>query len=197
MSIFFIIFEIFFKLGFFSFGGGYVMIPMIERELTAKGIALMPQDIANITAIAGMSPGPVAVNAAVGFGYKVGGVLGMLSAALGVALPCAIIVVIVAAFFFKIYENKTVQSALYGLRPVITGIIAYAAINMAMKNGMLLSQIKDIPQKGWNFIAGGTHIFDVKSMVIAIGVFILLAKTKVHPIIIILSTGILGIFMFI
>lgn len=175
MSAFFIMFLIFFKLSFFSFGGGYAMLPMIEQELLHYGITLQSQQITDITAVASMAPGPVAVNAAVAFGYQVGGIWGVVGAFLGVSIPCAIIVIVVATFFFKVYNNEYVQGALKGLRPVIVGIVAYAALNMAMKN----------------------HLYtDWSGILIALAAFGLLLKTKVHPIAIILGSGVLGILLY-
>ena len=75
------LFIIFFKLGFFSFGGGYTMIPLIEQQLNNYGIMLTPEILSSVVAIAGVCPGPVGINLAIGFGYSLGGPLGVAAAA--------------------------------------------------------------------------------------------------------------------
>src|SRR5690554_4040648 len=118
MPILIKIFLMFAKLSVFSFGGGYVMFPMLLDDIEHNGI-LTTRQITDVIAIAGMSPGAVAVNAAVGTGFKVEGVAGVIMAFLGIAIPCAVIVIIVASFFFRVYNHVLVKHALYGLRPVI------------------------------------------------------------------------------
>lgn len=189
------LFLMFVKLSMFSFGGGYVMIPIMLQELEKNAWA-SAADVADVVAIAGMCPGPVAVNASVGIGYKVAGIKGVIAAFLGVALPCAIIVILVATFFFKVYKNPNVQYALYGLRPVITGIIFYASVKLALKNGMLFSAKNTLLSNGYNIMLKGQHLFEVKSILLALTSFILLTKTKIHPIVIIIGSGILGYILF-
>lgn len=194
------LFIMFAKLSAFSFGGGYVMIPIMMQELEKNGL-IDPSKVTDVVAIAGMSPGPVAVNAAVGLGYYVSqinnmGAWGILPAFLGIALPCAIIVIVAATFFFNVYKNKHVQAALYGLRPAIAGIVLYAAVKLAMGNGIFFSHIDTLIKIGYNVIMRGYHIAEVKSLVIFAATFLLLTKTKIHPIFLILSAGIAGIFLF-
>lgn len=183
------------KLCVFAFGGGYVIIPGLISisELNHWATA---SELTEVVAIAGMAPGPVAVNAAVGFGYKVGGFPGALAALSGVILPCAFIVITTAAYFSKINKHPLVQSALYGLRPVITGIILYASINIAVKNGIICSAPGELIKSGINVFAGSLHLFEIKSAFITVITFLLLAKTKVHPAFIIFGAGILGIAAF-
>jgi len=200
MSIMTTLFLMFAKLAAFSFGGGYVMIPIMMQELE-KNQLIDPSKVTDVVAIAGMSPGPVAVNAAVGLGYYVSqlnnmGAWGILPAFLGIALPCAIIVIVVATFFFNVYKNKHIQAALYGLRPAIAGIVLYAAAKLAMTNGIFFSHIDKLIKTGYNIIISAHHIVEVKSLVIFAVTFILLAKSKIHPIFLIIASGIAGIFLF-
>lgn len=195
MKVLLTIFTMFVKLSTFSFGGGYVMIPIMLSELESNGLISASQ-VTDIVAIAGMSPGPVALNAAVGLGYKVSFFSGALAAALGILIPNITIVIIAAISFFKIYKSKYVASAFYGLRPVVTGIILYAAVSFALKNGIVAADSKHLITSGYNFMISGKHIFEVKSLLLIIASFIMLFKTKVHPIFIIITSGFIGTLIF-
>jgi chromate transporter len=195
MNTLFSIFTMFVKLGTFSFGGGYVMIPIMLSELEKNGLT-SAAEVTDIVAIAGMSPGPVALNAAVGLGYKVASFQGMMAAALGILIPNVTIVTLAAMFFFKIYKSKYVSSAFYGLRPVVTGIILYAAVSFAIKNGVIAASTDHLINSGNNIFLAGKHIFEVKSLMLIVSSFILLFKTKIHPIVIIIASGALGTLIF-
>jgi chromate transporter len=187
------LFFIFFKLGFFSFGGGYTMIPLVEQQLRTSGIEILPETISAITAIAGISPGPVGVNLAIGFGYNLGGVLGVVAAFIGVALPSLITVIIVATVFEKIYHSKYLKWALSGLKPIVVGIILYAAISMAMKNGIFFA-VKPIADS-INLTASGFY-FNVVSIIIFAAALFAMIKTKIHPFFMILTGAALGCLFF-
>ncbi len=193
------IFLLFVKISAFSFGGGYVAFPIIQ-EANETYAWMGYTELSNILALAGMSPGPVAINGAVGVGYKVAGIPGVFAAFLGIAVPCAIIVTLVATFFFKVYKKPAVSNILYILRAVIAGVILYAGVNFALKNGMILAGVFEKSSKmiegGWNVMSSSVHLFEVKSIVMSVAVFFMLLKTKVHPIFIILGGGVLGIFIF-
>jgi chromate transporter len=189
------IFLMFAKLSTFSFGGGYVMIPIMLSELERNGLASASQ-VTDIVAIAGMSPGPVALNAAVGLGYKVASFSGAFASALGILIPNCTIVILAASFFFKIYKSKYVTSAFYGLRPVVTGIILYAAVSFALKNSIIAANSDKLINSGYNFFLGGAHIFEVKSIVLVIAAYMTLLKTKVHPIAVIAISGTVGTIIF-
>ena len=171
------------------------MFPMLISEVE-KNVLLSTAEISDVLAIAGMSPGAVAVNAAVGTGFKLAGLQGAIASFLGIAVPCAIIVIVVATFFFKVYAHPLVRSALYGLRPVITGIILYAAYKIASVNGIIASATAHLLKEGWNLSISSVHLFEIKSLLIAAFSFLLLTKTKVHPVLLIVSSGIVGIFIF-
>ena len=94
----------FFKIGLFSFGGGYAMIPMIQKEIEINGW-LAASEFVDIIAIAEMTPGPIAINSATFVGYKTAGFFGGMVATMGVALPSIILVFIVSSFFFKIQKT--------------------------------------------------------------------------------------------
>jgi chromate transporter len=183
----------FFKLGFFSFGGGYTMIPLIEQKLKATGIEILPETISNIIAIAGISPGPVGVNLSIGFGYELGTFLGVTAAFIGVALPSLITVIIVATIFEKVYHSKYLKWALMGLKAIVVGIILYAGINMAIKNGILFAA-KPIANSINIAISG--YNFNLLSIIIFVAAFITMIKTKLHPIFMIIIGAGLGCLFF-
>lgn len=193
MSIIAILFFMFLKLGFFSFGGGYSMIPLIEQALSDNAIDIAPDVVANITAIAGMSPGPVGVNLAIGFGYELAGIPGVISAALGVSLPSLITVVIIASIFEAVYKSNLFGWALDGLKPIIVGIILYAGVSLAMKNGIAFAS-SAIENSANIELMGG--YFNIASVIMFIGGLIALIKYKMHPIILVCSGAIAGIMIF-
>lgn len=178
-----------------AFGGGYVMIPSLIKASEAHHWATA-SDLADILAIAGMSPGPVAINAAVGYGYKVAGIPGAFASFSGVAVSCGAIVVLVAAFFFRIYRHPKVQAALYGMRPVITAVILFAAIGIALKNNILGAAPENYIGKGIYLPGWGHGLIELKSLAIGAVAFILLLKTKTHPLLLIAGAGLLGILLF-
>ena len=178
------------KLCLFAFGGGYVMIPLALKELEDNHLA-SAGELADFVAIAQMSPGPVAVNAAVGLGYKIAGYWGALSAFLGMVVPNTIIILVVAVFFFKIYENPRVKAIFYGLKPATTGIILYAAAKIALKDEIVQISGYLFSKKEFLFI----HL-ELKSILIAVIAFFILKMTKLHPIFLIVGSGLLGMLLF-
>lgn len=173
------LFATFFKIGLVSFGGGYAMLPLIDREVTNRHW-IPPEQFIDIIAVAGMSPGPIATNSAILIGYNVNGVAGAAAATLGMVLPSLLVILLVASFFFRIQENPMVQSAFYGLRPVITGLIFFAGLTFAVRNG----------------IVGGPQLVNPLSFLIALSSLGLLFFTRVHPVFVILLSGSVGIFLY-
>lgn len=122
MEVLIKLFFAFFKIGLFTFGGGYAMIPLIQEEVTKNGW-LTAEEVIDIVGIAESTPGPIAVNLATFVGTSQMGVLGALVATLGVILPSFIIILLIAIIFKKIMDNKYVKSILKGINPVIIGLI--------------------------------------------------------------------------
>ncbi|MCG8500435.1 MAG: chromate transporter, partial [Firmicutes bacterium] len=120
----------FFKIGLFTIGGGYAMIPLITRDLVGNGWMTVAE-VTDVIAIAKMTPGPFAVNTATFAGMKIYGVGGAIACTFGVILPSLIITMVVARFFFDFQKHKLVQGALKGIRPVVVALIAYAVWNVA------------------------------------------------------------------
>lgn len=122
MEVLIKLFFAFFKIGLFTFGGGYAMIPLIQEEVTKNGW-LTAEEVIDIVGIAESTPGPIAVNLATFVGTSQMGFLGALIATVGVILPSFIIILLIAIIFKKIMDNKYVKSILKGINPVIIGLI--------------------------------------------------------------------------
>lgn len=125
------IFWTFFKIGAFSFGGGYAMIPLITRELVHHHRWVTMEQLVDMITVSQMTPGPFAINIATFAGYNVAGVAGSTVATLGVVTPAALILVIGVTYFLKHHDHAVVQAVLKGIRPVIVALIAYAGFNLA------------------------------------------------------------------
>jgi chromate transporter len=174
------LFRTFLMLGMISFGGGYAMIPIVEAEVSRYGW-MTTEQLTNIIAIAGMSPGPIGSNLAVLIGYSTAGLSGALIATLGILLPSLVLVIIVAAFFMKLHENEIVKSIFYGLKPIVTSLIIYAAIRFAMSNNLISIQLS----------------FETISlfMIFGLSLYVLL-KHRWNPVFVILVSGLVGIALY-
>ncbi|MFS0615872.1 chromate transporter [Lederbergia ruris] len=174
------LFFVFFVIGAVSFGGGYAMIPVIGTEVTNRGW-LTTSEFTDIVALAGMTPGSIASNSATAVGYQVSGVSGAIVSSIAITLPSVLIVLIIAIFFYKLNQNKWVQSAFYGLRPIVTSLIIYAAIHFAIANGVVSLQLS------WEMIS---------LFLIFLGSLIALSYFKIHPTLVIICAGVIGVMIF-
>ena len=181
MSIFLELFITFFKIGLFTFGGGYAMLPLIQEEVLAHKW-MEVEEIINFIAVSESTPGPFAINCATYVGMETGGVLGAICATLGVVTPSFIVILCVAKFYKKFKESKIVSSVMTGLRPAVIGLIGSALVSMILTVFL---------PNGFDF--GGIAIPDLLvSLAIAVVMTILVFK-KVHPIIIIVLSAVAGI----
>lgn len=131
MKIYWQLFSIFFKIGSFTLGGGYSMIPLIEREIVDNKKWISHKDFIDMLALAQAAPGVIAINTAIFVGYKIKGVKGSLVTSLGCALPSFLIILLVATIFTDIKDNEIVQRIFKGIRPAIVALIAAPVWNMA------------------------------------------------------------------
>lgn len=164
----------FLKIGAFSFGGGYAMLPFIEREIVKNNNWISMPEFMDIIGISQMTPGPVAINSATFVGYKMYGVLGSIAATLGVVTTSFILVSIISKALNKFKESVIVKSALLGMRPVLIALIISAFLELAKQSYL-----------------------DVKSVIITLIIGGLLLSKKIHPILVIVIAGILGIIFYI
>ena len=174
------LFGTFSKIGAFTFGGGYAMIPLIQREVTERRRWLEDRDILDIVAIAESTPGPIAINTATFVGYQVCGTLGAFCATLGVVLPSFLIILLVARFYAAFRSSAIVSGAMGGLRPAVIGMIGAAVVSVGQTV----------------FLPEGLAAVTAYPLVCSLAIFALMAvltHKKLHPIVIILLSALLGI----
>lgn len=131
------------KIGFFGFGGGYAMLSLIQNEVVVQHGWMTNAQFADIVAVSQITPGPIAINSATYVGYTVGlqmgatwcGVLGSVIATLAVCLPSLTLMILVARFFLRLKDNRLVEGAMRGMRPVVIGMIAAAALLLIFPHG--------------------------------------------------------------
>ncbi len=177
----------FFKIGLFTIGGGYAMIPLIQQEILAHAWATQ-SELIDFVAISESTPGPFAINVATFVGMHQAGLLGAALATLGVVLPSFLIILFIAKKFIHFQENRYVKAALYGLQPAVVGLIATAALSVFFTN--VLGGIS--PRM--LFYLHGMPFISYRSL--AIVILITIASRvwkKLHPIWLILIGGALGI----
>ena len=127
----FVLFKTFFKIGIFTFGGGYAMIPLIQKEIVERHKWLTEEEMLDVIAIAQSCPGVFAINVSTFVGYKLQHRQGALFATLGAALPSFIIILLIAMFFRHFQDNPVVAAMFRGIRPAVVALIAVPTFNMA------------------------------------------------------------------
>ena len=163
------IFAAFFKIGAFTFGGGYAMIPLIQKEAVEKHGWVSDDDILEIIAIAESTPGPIAINSATFVGYRAAGVLGSMCATLGVVLPSFVIILALSAVLQQFQEVLAVQYAFNGIRAGVLALLIKSLWTMYKKS-----------PKGW------------PAYVCMAAAFILTAVLDVHILVVIIGCGLFG-----
>ena len=134
--IFWQLFVSYLKIGFFGFGGGYAMLSLIQNEVVVQHGWMTNAEFADIVAVSQITPGPIAINSATYVGFTVCaqqggalyGVLGAMLATFAVCLPALTIMLLVTRFFLRLRDNRVVEGAMLGMRPVVIGMIASAAL---------------------------------------------------------------------
>lgn len=127
------LFLVMFRIGLFTFGGGYAMISLLESELVSKRKWVETDEFYNMVAIAESTPGPVAINAATYVGYKLAGFLGALAATVAVCLPSFVIIFIISLFFDAFLSLKYVAYAFDGIQVCVIFLILQAGVKMLLK----------------------------------------------------------------
>ena len=170
----------FFMIGAFTFGGGYAMLPLIQEAVLGKGWIEATQ-LVDFVAVAESTPGPFAVNIATYIGIQKAGILGAVFATLGVVLPSFIIILIVASIFEKFKKSKLVRGFMSGLKPAAIGLIASAAISIGKTA----------------FFPDGLENFELFTFIASAVIFLIALflefKKKLHPIVVISISAVLGI----
>lgn len=163
----------FLKIGAFSFGGGYAMLPVIQEEIVNINKWLTESEFVDIVAISQMSPGPIAVNAATFVGFTQYGIIGAILTTTSVVIVSFFLVTTLASFISKNRDVAIIEGIFKGIRPAVIGLIAAACISLF-----------------------NTSIVDIKSFIISVIVLIALFKFKLHPIGAIIFSGFLGILFY-
>lgn len=175
----------FLKIGAFTFGGGYAMIPLIEAAVLKNGW-LTERQLVDFIAVSESTPGPLAVNLSTYIGQKTGGFPGALCATLGIVLPSFAIILIVAKCYEKFQKNHIVKGCLTGIRPAVAGLIGAAVLSV----GGSVFTIQPSGLSGLlRQLAGEQNV----AMLVILAAAALLAYKKIHPIAIICISGIAGI----
>ena len=133
MKFYLELFFVFFRIGLFTLGGGYAMLPLIEREVVDKKRWIDAEDFLNVLAIVQSLPGPIAVNTGVFVGYKTRGIAGSLVGLLGTVLPSFICMAVIAAFFSGMRDNPTVAAVFTGIRPAVAALVAASVWSLGKK----------------------------------------------------------------
>ena len=171
----------FFKIGAFTFGGGYAMLPLVREAVLEHGW-LTEEAIVDFLAVSESTPGPFAVNMATYVGAKAGGVFGSFCATLGVITPSFVIILVIAKFLSKFSTNKIVRGCMSGLKPAVIGLIGAALLSVA--------QTVFVPN-GFDSSVFTSPVTYLSLVLFALSA--LLAFKKVHPIFIILLCAAAGI----
>lgn len=164
------LFYVFFKVGLFSFGGGYAILPLMQHEVVDVNKWINFKEFMDIVAISQITPGPISINLATHVGYRIGGVMGSTVATTSVVLPSMIIVSIIVIFLKKFNKLPVVQRIFKSLRVTIVGLILAAGIALFVKE---------------NFI-------DYKSYIIFVSVLIGGLVFKIGSITLIILSGVAG-----
>lgn len=172
------LFITFFKIGLFTIGGGYAMLPLIRTEVEGHGW-LEKSEILNFIAVSESTPGPFAINIATYVGIETGGLFGAFCTTLGVVMPSFIIILVIAKYFAKFKDNKIVQQCMTGLKPAVVGLIGTAVLSIAKEV---------IFPDGYGINGISFYISIGLAMIMSI-----LAFKKVHPVLIICISAVVGI----
>lgn len=164
------LFFTFLKIGPVSFGGGYAMIPLIEREIVERRQWLKMEEMTDILAVSESIPGAIAINTSTFIGYRLAGIRGAIAAMAGVLLPTFAIVVMLSIFFLKVQDHPKIAAAFVAIRATIVALIAYAAI-----------------------VIGRTALIDKSTIALMVAAFVAMFFLKVHPVFLIIAGALLGI----
>lgn len=170
MKILMDMFITFFKIGAFTLGGGYAMLPIIQKEVVEKKKWIGETEFLDMVAISQSAPGPLAVNISAFVGQKMKGLMGLITSTLGAILPSFIIIILVASVFLGIENSLVVQRVFQGIRPAVVALIAVPVISM-----------------------GKTAKVNKKNFIIPLLAAVLVAVFKITPIYVILGAAAIGV----
>ncbi|NMB02200.1 MAG: chromate transporter [Firmicutes bacterium] len=160
------LFSVFFRIGMFTFGGGFAMLPLIEKEVVDIQGWVSKDEVLDMFALSQSVPGAIGVNTAVFIGLRLRGVAGAIAALLGVITPSILIILIIAHFFIQFQSNPALMSAFSGVKAAVIGLIAAAAVRagknaivdrygLLVAGGALLLSVTGIIPIVWIIVLGG------------------------------------------
>lgn len=173
MNLYLEIFTTFSKIGTFTIGGGYAMLPLIQKEVVEKKGWLSKEDFLDVLAISQSAPGVFAINISIFVGERLKGFKGGVVAALGSTLPSFVIILLIAMFFSSFKDNEVVNSIFMGIRPAVVALIAVPLIGMSKTINM-----------------------NRYTSLIPIATLLLIVLLGISPIYLIMAGAILGLFYF-
>ena len=182
------LFMTFFRIGLFTFGGGYAMVPLIQREMTSHQW-LSPQQFGDILAISQITPGPLAINTATYVGFVIAGVAGSAAATIGVMLPSLILILTLTHWLDRVWHHPLTRMTFHGLRPTVVALLASATWFFAQASLIRplaqdwLEQLKMAPLNLVSPIAIGLFALTI----------VLQVRFKLNPILVILLCGLVTI----
>lgn len=183
MNIYLDLFLSFLKIGVFTIGGGYAMIPIISDTTVSKGW-ITPEMLIDFIAIAESTPGPFAINISTFIGYDMGGLFGVFCTTMGLFLPPFLIILVVAYFADRFMKNRYVNDAFSGLRPAVVGLIGSAFLSIAVATFLPTGD-------------NGAITFNWFGLIWAVICFVVMRRfKKIHPILIIIVSAGVGILFY-
>lgn len=184
------LFLTFFKIGLFTFGGGYAMIPIVTEEVVSH-VWLTEAEVMNFIAVCESTPGPIAINMATFVGASQGGILGALMATLGVVLPSFIIILIIASLISGLMKFAGVNAFLSGVRPIVVGLIITTGLTMCLTVILSITSLNNISISfDWRALV----IFSA-NLVLSVS-YKLITKKGVSPILLIIFSALLGLLFY-
>ncbi len=173
------------QIGLFSIGGGYAAMPLIQSQVVELHGWLTMTQFADIMAIAEMTPGPIAINAATFVGIQTAGLPGAIVSTLGCVFPSCVIVMTLAYIYYRFRGLSMVQGILAGLRPAVVAMIASAGISLFI-----------MAIYGQHTLPADPLQFNFTSLIIFLGAFFVLRKWKPNPIYVMAGSGVLGVILY-
>ena len=180
------LFLTFAKIGVCTFGGGYAMLPILQREVVEKRGWATEEELTDYFAIGQCTPGIIAVNTATFVGHKYRGVSGGVVATLGLVCPSILVILVIAGFLKKFRESQGVDAVFYGIRPASTALIAAALAEVCSIALLNLSAFQT---------GGAAALFQWKGIALAAAIFVCLQVKplkKLHPIVFIAASAVIG-----
>lgn len=167
------IFGVFFKIGLFTIGGGYAMLPIIQKEVVETKGWMTDEEFLDAISLTNSLPGPLATNSATFVGYRVAKAPGALAAILGAATPSVIIILLIAMVFRNITDLPVVQYVFNGVRPAVVALILYAVVKLAKS----------------------AKVGEYFNWIVAVFGFAAVALFGLHPILVVVAAALYGIFV--